>query len=85
MRGLRRWSAEETDVRHEIALFRAAPGEILAERESAWAAELTPNLVVLGDPLPRRSALDAKHRTSLLTSASCACEGTWDGSGVKLQ
>jgi hypothetical protein len=29
-------------------LFRAAPGEVLAERESAWAAELTPNMVVLG-------------------------------------
>jgi hypothetical protein len=46
-----------------VALFRAAPGEVLAEREAAWAAELTPNIVVLGDPLPGRSALDAKHRT----------------------
>jgi hypothetical protein len=45
-------------------LFRAAPSEVLAERETAWAAELTPNMVVLGDPLPGRSALDAKHRTS---------------------
>jgi hypothetical protein len=36
----------------------------LAEREAAWAAELTPNMAVLGDPLPGRSALDAKHRTS---------------------
>jgi hypothetical protein len=45
-------------------LFRGAPGEVLAERETAWAAELTPNMVVLGDPLPGRSALDAKHRTS---------------------
>ena len=70
MRGFRRWSAEETDVRHEIALFRAAPGEVLAERETAWAAELTPNMVVLGDPLPGRSALDAKHRTSLRTDFS---------------
>ena len=60
MRGFRRSSAEETDV---VALFRAAPGEVLAEREAAWAAELTPNIVVLGDPLPGRSALDAKHRT----------------------
>ena len=57
------WSAEETDIGHGIALFRAAPGEVLAEREAAWAAELTPNIVVLGDPLPGRSALDAKHRT----------------------
>ena len=64
MRGFRRSSAEETDVGHGIALFRAAPGEVLAERETAWAAELTPNIVVLGDPLPGRSALDAKHRTS---------------------
>jgi hypothetical protein len=64
MRGFRRWSPEETDIGHGIALFRAAPGEVLAERETAWAAELTPNMVVLGDPLPGRSALDAKHRTS---------------------
>jgi hypothetical protein len=54
----------ETDIGHGIALFRAAPGEVSAERETAWAAELTPNMVVLGDPLPGRSALDAKHRTS---------------------
>ena len=67
MRGFRRWSAEETDIGHGIALFRAAPGEVLAERETAWAAELTPNMVVLGDPLPGRSALDANL-------ASCACE-----------
>ena len=60
----RRWSAKETDIGHGIALFRAAPGEVLAKRETAWAAELTPNMVVLGDPLPGRSALDAKHRTS---------------------
>jgi hypothetical protein len=63
MRGFRRWSAEETELGHTIARFRAAPGEVLAEREIAWAAELTPNMVVLGDPLPGRSALDAKHRT----------------------
>ena len=62
MRGFRRWSAEETDAGHGIALFREAPGEVLAERETAWAAELTPNMVVLGDTLPGRSALDAKAR-----------------------
>jgi hypothetical protein len=61
MRGFRRLSVEET---HTIAMFRAAPDEVLAEREAAWAAELTPNIVVLGDPLPGRSALDAKHRMS---------------------
>ena len=55
---------EETELGHTIAMFRAAPDEVLAEREAAWAAELTPNIVVLGDPLPGRSALDAKHRTS---------------------
>jgi hypothetical protein len=44
--------------------YRGTAGEVLAERETAWAAELTPNMVVLGDPLPGRSALDAKHRTS---------------------
>jgi hypothetical protein len=64
MRGIRRWSAEETKLGHTIALFRAAPGEVSAEPEAVWAAELTPNMVVLGDPLPGRSALDAKHRTS---------------------
>jgi hypothetical protein len=52
------------ELGHTIAMFRAAPDEVLAEREAAWAAELTPNMVVLGDPLPGRSALDAKHRTS---------------------
>jgi hypothetical protein len=64
MRGFQRWSGEETELGHTIAPFRAAPGEVLAEREAAWAAELTPNMVVLGDPLPGRSALDARHRTS---------------------
>ena len=60
MRGSGRWNTEET----ELGLFHAAPREVLAEREAAWTAELTPNIVVLGDPLPGRSALDAKHRTS---------------------
>jgi hypothetical protein len=64
MRGIRRRRVEETELGHAIALFRAAPGEVLAEREAAWAANLTPNMVVLGDPLPGRSALDAKHRTA---------------------
>ena len=64
MRGIRRRSVDETELGHTIALFRAAPDEVLAEREAAWAANLTPNMVVLGDPLPGRSALDAKHRTS---------------------
>ena len=64
MRAFRRWSAEETELGHTIALFRAAPGEVLAEREAARAAELTPNMVILGDPMPGRSALDAKHRMS---------------------
>jgi hypothetical protein len=64
MRGFQRWSGEETEQGHTIALFRAAPSEVLAEREAAWAAELTPNMVVLGDPLPGRSALDARHGTS---------------------
>jgi len=55
---------EPTEVRHAVALFRTAPDEVWAEREAAWRAELTPNMVVLGDPLPGRSALDAKHRKS---------------------
>jgi hypothetical protein len=63
MRGFRRWDTEETELGHTIVLLRTAPREVLAEREAAWAAELTPNMVVLGDPLPGRSALDARHRT----------------------
>ena len=64
MRAFRRLSVEETELGHTIAMFRAAPDEVLAERDAACAAELTPNIVVLGDPLPGRSALDAKHRAS---------------------
>jgi len=45
-----------------MALFRQAPQEVLAERDAAWAKELTPNMAVLGDPLPGRSALDARFR-----------------------
>ena len=63
MARFQRWSVEP-EVRHAVALFRTAPDEVWAEREAAWAAELTPNMVVLGDPLPGRSALDAKHRKS---------------------
>jgi hypothetical protein len=65
MRGFRRLSAEEVELGHTIALFRAAPSEVLAERDAVWEADLTPNMVVLGDPPPGRSALDAKHRASL--------------------
>jgi len=50
-----------------IASFRTAPREVLAEREVTWAAKLTPNIVVLGDPLPGRSALDAKRGPSPTT------------------
>jgi hypothetical protein len=60
MRGFR---LEATELEHTIAR-RAAPDEVLAEREAVWTAELTPNMVVLGDPLPGRSALDAKRRKS---------------------
>jgi hypothetical protein len=63
MRGFRRLNAEEVEPGHTIAMFRAAPGEVLAEREAALAEELTPNMAVLGDPLPGRSALDAKYRS----------------------
>jgi hypothetical protein len=62
MRAFRRWSSEEREPGHPIALFRQAPRDVLAERDSAWASEWTPNMVVLGDPLPGRSALDAKLR-----------------------
>ena len=64
MRVSRRWNTEELVLGHTIALVRAAPGEVLAEREAAREADLTPNMSVLGDPLPGRSALDAKYRMS---------------------
>ena len=64
MRAFRRLIAEEMELEHTIARFRAAPDEVLVEREAAWATEWTPNMVILGDPLPGRSALDAKYRTS---------------------
>jgi hypothetical protein len=63
MRGLQRWSLEATELEYTIARH-AAPAEVLAEREAAWTADLTPNMVVLGDPLPGRSALDARQRKS---------------------
>jgi hypothetical protein len=53
---------QQTGVR--VIPFLRAQDKVLAEREAAFAAELTPNMAVLGDPLPGRSALDAKHRTS---------------------
>jgi hypothetical protein len=65
MRGFRRLSAEEVELGHTIALFRAAPSEVLAERDAVRDADLTPNMVVLGDPPPGRSALDAKYRAAL--------------------
>jgi hypothetical protein len=43
---------EATELGHTIPLFRAAPAEVLAEREAMWTADLTPNMAVLGDPLP---------------------------------
>ena len=63
MRGFQQWSLEPTELGHTIAR-RAIPDEVLAEREAVWRAELTPNMVVLGDPLPGRSALDVKRRKS---------------------
>jgi hypothetical protein len=65
MRGFDQLTVEATVLlEHKNALFRSAPHEVLAEREIRWTAELTPNIVVLGDPLPGRSALDAKRRKS---------------------
>jgi len=62
MPAFRRLSSQETEPGHPIALFRQAPQEVLAERDAAWANDLTPNMAVLGDPLPGRSALDARLR-----------------------
>jgi hypothetical protein len=63
MRGFQHSSLEATELEHAIARH-AAPDEVLAEREAVWKAEWTPNMVVLGDPLPGRSALNAKRRKS---------------------
>jgi hypothetical protein len=60
LRSNNRWRNVMTDRK----VFADSPSTMALERETAWAAELTPNMVVLGDPLPGRSALDAKHRTS---------------------
>jgi hypothetical protein len=57
------WSVEPTELRQAAGLSRIPPSEVWAEREAACRAELTPNMAVLGDPLPGRSALDAKRRT----------------------
>jgi len=61
MAAFRRWRSEETKPGHPIGLFWV-PQEVLAERDAVWANEVTPNMAVLGDPLPGRSALDAKLR-----------------------
>jgi hypothetical protein len=64
MRGSRRWGEEVTELRHTVLLGRTAPREVWAERDEAWRVEQTPNMAVLGDPRPGRSALDAKNRLS---------------------
>ena len=64
MAKLQQWGVEATELRNAAALSRTAPNGVWAEREAAWRAELMPNMVVLGDPLPGRSALDAKRRKS---------------------
>jgi hypothetical protein len=64
MRGSRRWGEEVTELGPSVVLVRTAPREVWAERENAWTSEQTPNMAVLGDPLPGRSALDAKNRLS---------------------
>jgi hypothetical protein len=64
MRGSRRWDAEVTELGDTVVLARTAPREVWTERDEAWRVEQTPNMAVLGDPLPGRSALDAKNRLS---------------------
>jgi hypothetical protein len=60
----------DADARHaqqhrlHVTPISRAPAAVLAERDATSAAELTPNMAVLGDPLPGRSALDAKQRAS---------------------
>jgi hypothetical protein len=61
---MRRWGTQETELGETIVLLRIVPREVLAERDAARTAELTPNMAVLGDPLPGRSALDARRRAS---------------------
>lgn len=66
--GRLRWIDVDTDrvQRHRIPVnvLSRAPATVLAERDAASAADLTPNMAVLGDPLPGRSALDAKLRAA---------------------
>jgi len=62
-----RW--DDDAVRNRRHLVRVntrsrARVDVLAERDAASAAELTPNMAILGDPLPGRSALDEKMRAS---------------------
>jgi hypothetical protein len=38
--------------------FKPPPAHVMAERDRAYAVEPTPNMIVLGDPLPGRSALE---------------------------
>jgi hypothetical protein len=61
MRGSQQWSVEATELGHTIALFRAAPAEVLG---SYVGGGVDAEHAVLGDPLPGRSALDAKRRKS---------------------
>jgi hypothetical protein len=55
--------ADRVQHRSPVSILSRAPAEVLNERDAARAAELTPNMAVLGDPLPGRSALDTKLRT----------------------
>lgn len=43
-------------------VFEKAPAHVLAERERCMAYEPTPNILILGDPVPGRSALDQRGR-----------------------
>lgn len=40
---------------------REIPKTVLNEREQSWDGALTPGMIVLGDPLPGRSALDRER------------------------
>jgi hypothetical protein len=71
MRGSRGWGAEVTELGHTVVLARTAPRGVWAERDEALRAEQTPNMAVLGDPLPGRSALDAKNRLSRAGTTGC--------------
>jgi hypothetical protein len=60
---MRRYRARKGkgDSIRPYVMATAVPCAVAAERETALAAPRTPDQILLGDPLPGRSALDRKN------------------------